>query len=269
MSMGPVAVRADDRRRHRPVVWWWWPGRARARARAVASGTGVTAMRQIFLDTETTGLSSAESRRPNHRDRWRRTRATAATRTNDPPLRQPRARQPSSTRTPCTASPTSSSPTSRSSTHVAHEIDRVPGGAEIIIHNAAFDVGFLDAELRPPRPRASPRATAARVTDSLTMARDIPGQSQLARRVVQTVRGQQRDARPARRAARCGSARRGVPPHDARAEALVIDDGARPATISRRGHRLSRFLPVLAAAEDDLKEHAPEAARRYRQGERR
>jgi DNA polymerase-3 subunit epsilon len=50
-------------------------------------------------------------------------------------------------------------------------------GAEIIIHNAAFDLGFLDAELKrlglPPL-----RQHAARVTDSLLMAREMfPGKS--------------------------------------------------------------------------------------------
>lgn len=49
--------------------------------------------------------------------------------------------------------------------------------AEIIIHNAAFDVGFLDAELRRiTRPGFA--GCVARVTDSLGMARDTyPGKS--------------------------------------------------------------------------------------------
>jgi DNA polymerase III subunit epsilon len=50
-------------------------------------------------------------------------------------------------------------------------------GAEIIIHNAAFDVGFLDEELkRLGRPRITEVVT--QVTDSLSMARDLfPGKS--------------------------------------------------------------------------------------------
>ena len=49
--------------------------------------------------------------------------------------------------------------------------------AEIVIHNAAFDVGFLDVELRRiGRPAFSTHV--GRVTDSLTMARDtFPGKS--------------------------------------------------------------------------------------------
>ena len=48
-------------------------------------------------------------------------------------------------------------------------------GAEVIIHNAAFDVGFIDAELRRlARPRLSERVEL--ITDSLQMARTMyPG----------------------------------------------------------------------------------------------
>ena len=60
---------------------------------------------------------------------------------------------------------------------VADELIEFLRDAEIIIHNAAFDVGFLDAELRrigrPPF-----LEHGVRVTDSLTMARDtFPGKS--------------------------------------------------------------------------------------------
>jgi DNA polymerase III subunit epsilon len=50
-------------------------------------------------------------------------------------------------------------------------------GAEIIIHNAAFDVGFLDAELKRAK-RDGFRKHVAKVTDSLLMAREMfPGKS--------------------------------------------------------------------------------------------
>ena len=60
---------------------------------------------------------------------------------------------------------------------VVDELMEFLAGAEIIIHNAAFDVGFLDAELkRLARPRFVEQV--ARVTDSLTMAREMfPGKS--------------------------------------------------------------------------------------------
>ncbi|HSV70541.1 MAG TPA: DNA polymerase III subunit epsilon [Methylibium sp.] len=60
---------------------------------------------------------------------------------------------------------------------IADELMAYLAGAEIVIHNAAFDVGFLNAELaRLDRPRFHEHVGA--VTDSLTMAREIfPGKS--------------------------------------------------------------------------------------------
>jgi DNA polymerase III subunit epsilon len=60
---------------------------------------------------------------------------------------------------------------------VVEELLEYVAGAEIIIHNAAFDLGFLDEELkrlgRPPLSRH-----VAGVVDSLTMAREMfPGKS--------------------------------------------------------------------------------------------
>lgn len=60
---------------------------------------------------------------------------------------------------------------------IADELLAFVAGAEIIIHNAGFDVGFLNEELRrigrPPFP-----GCVSRVTDSLTMAREMfPGKS--------------------------------------------------------------------------------------------
>jgi DNA polymerase III subunit epsilon len=60
---------------------------------------------------------------------------------------------------------------------VADELLDFLAGAEIVIHNAAFDVGFLDAELhRIGKPALEMRA--GKVTCSLTMAREqYPGKS--------------------------------------------------------------------------------------------
>ena len=60
---------------------------------------------------------------------------------------------------------------------VADELLAFVGGAEIIIHNASFDVGFLNEELRrigrPKFPEFVPK-----ITDSLQMAREIfPGKA--------------------------------------------------------------------------------------------
>jgi len=61
--------------------------------------------------------------------------------------------------------------------HIVDELIEFVRDAEIVIHNAAFDVGFLDAELRrigrPPF-----LEHGVRVTDTLSMARDtFPGKS--------------------------------------------------------------------------------------------
>ena len=60
---------------------------------------------------------------------------------------------------------------------IADELIEYLSGAEIIIHNASFDVGFLNEELkRIGRPLIP--ACVARITDSLLMARDTyPGKS--------------------------------------------------------------------------------------------
>jgi DNA polymerase III subunit epsilon len=60
---------------------------------------------------------------------------------------------------------------------IAEQLIAYVAGAEVIIHNAAFDVGFLDAELKRAR-RDAFRAQVAKVTDSLLMAREMfPGKS--------------------------------------------------------------------------------------------
>jgi DNA polymerase-3 subunit epsilon len=60
---------------------------------------------------------------------------------------------------------------------VAEQLLAYVAGAEIIIHNAAFDVGFIDAELRRAG-RGALRDHVSRVTDSLALAREMyPGKS--------------------------------------------------------------------------------------------
>ena len=60
---------------------------------------------------------------------------------------------------------------------IAEELLDFIGGAELVIHNAAFDVAFLDAELGrvPGEPRTV--ASLCQVLDSLALAREMhPGQ---------------------------------------------------------------------------------------------
>lgn len=60
---------------------------------------------------------------------------------------------------------------------VVDELMEFLTGAEIVIHNAGFDVGFLNEELRRVgRPKLA--TTVARITDSLAMAREMfPGKA--------------------------------------------------------------------------------------------
>jgi DNA polymerase III subunit epsilon len=60
---------------------------------------------------------------------------------------------------------------------VAEALLAYVAGAEVIIHNAAFDVDFIDAELRRAG-RGALREHVAKVTDSLLLAREMfPGKS--------------------------------------------------------------------------------------------
>jgi len=132
-------------------------------------------MRQVFLDTETTGLDAASGdriveigcielidrrpsgrrlhhyvnpQRPSHPDALR-VHGIADDFLADKPL----------------------------FAAVVDELLAFVAGADVVIHNAAFDLGFIDAELeRLGRPRLT--AHAERITDSLLMARELfPGKS--------------------------------------------------------------------------------------------
>ena len=103
------------------------------------------------------------------------------------------------------------------------ELREFVAGAELIIHNAPFDVAFLDAEMQAPRRgRAWSRRATTRdvcgVLDTLALARQMhPGPAQQPRRAVQALLDRQLAPRPARRAARRRPAARGLPRDDGRA----------------------------------------------------
>lgn len=62
---------------------------------------------------------------------------------------------------------------------IAAEFIAFVEGAELIIHNAGFDVGFLDAELTRLDPPGSPVAGVCGILDTLMLARQLhPGQRQ-------------------------------------------------------------------------------------------
>jgi DNA polymerase-3 subunit epsilon len=132
-------------------------------------------MRQIFLDTETTGLSASDgdriieigcieydNRRPtgrtlhhyvnpgrsSHPDAVRVHGITDGFLVDKPPFAA-----------------------------VLDEILDFLSGADLVIHNAAFDVGFLDAEFKRLNKPSTSRL-AGRITDSLLLAREMfPGKA--------------------------------------------------------------------------------------------
>ncbi len=60
---------------------------------------------------------------------------------------------------------------------IAEELLAFVAGAELIIHNAPFDVGFIDSELRRWRPTHPGLASLCAITDTLVMAKTLhPGQ---------------------------------------------------------------------------------------------
>ena len=156
-----MAEPADDRDRHRDVV--------------VGVEGRIAAMRQIFLDTETTGLNAEggdriieigciemvgrrltgdnrhyylNPQRSSHPDALKVHGLTDEFLADKPRFEQ-----------------------------VVDELMAYLAGAELVIHNAAFDIGFLEKELeRCGRPGIG--GHVAQVTDSLLMAREMyPGKS--------------------------------------------------------------------------------------------
>ena len=71
---------------------------------------------------------------------------------------------------------------------VADEFLEFVVGAELLIHNAAFDVGFLEHELTRMDHKRQRLADLCRVTDTLGMAREKqPGGAQQSRCIVQAL----------------------------------------------------------------------------------
>lgn len=132
-------------------------------------------MRQVFLDTETTGLSAADGDRiveigcielDNRRLTGRRLHHYVN------PLRSS---HPDALRVHgITDQFLADKPLFGA---IAEELLEFLAGAEVIIHNAAFDTAFLDAELKRLG-KARFAAHVARVSDSLLLAREMfPGKA--------------------------------------------------------------------------------------------
>jgi len=134
-------------------------------------------MRQIVLDTETTGLEPAEGHRiieigcveiVNRRPTGRTFHQYL-----DPEREIDRGAEDVHG---LSAAFLSDKPKFR---EIAEEFLAFVGGAELVIHNAAFDVGFLDAELARLDPPGRRMAELCGILDTLMMARQLhPGQRQ-------------------------------------------------------------------------------------------
>jgi len=132
-------------------------------------------VRQVFLDTETTGLNAAQGDRIieigcieyiNRRDSGRRLHHY---------INPERSSHPDAVRVHgITDDFLADKPLFAA---VADEVLEFLKGADVVIHNAAFDIGFLDAEMARLKMPSLARHVA-RVTDSLLLARQqYPGKA--------------------------------------------------------------------------------------------
>jgi DNA polymerase-3 subunit epsilon len=132
-------------------------------------------MRQVFLDTETTGLSAENGDRIIEIGCIEMLNRRLSGQTAHWYLNPERPSHPDAVRIHgLTDEFLADKPLFAA---VADDLLDFVAGAEVIIHNAAFDIGFLNEELkRLGRPRLE--SVVERVTDSLTMAREtFPGKS--------------------------------------------------------------------------------------------
>ncbi len=135
----------------------------------------MSAMRQVFLDTETTGLYADNGDRIVEIGCIEMLNRRLSGRTLHHYLNPERPSNPEAVKVHgLTDEFLADKPRFAA---IADELAEFLAGAEIIIHNAAFDVGFLDEEFRrvgrPPIGQC-----CLKVTDSLLMARDLfPGKA--------------------------------------------------------------------------------------------
>ncbi|MFY7856270.1 MAG: DNA polymerase III subunit epsilon [Rubrivivax sp.] len=132
-------------------------------------------MRQIFLDTETTGLDAAQGDRIVEIGCIEMVNRRLTGRTFHHYLNPERSSHPDALRVHgLTDAFLADKPRF---VEVVDAFLEMVQGAELIIHNAGFDVGFIDAELARTG-RGPLHAQVARITDSLMLAREqYPGKA--------------------------------------------------------------------------------------------
>lgn len=132
-------------------------------------------MRQIFLDTETTGLDAANGDRIVEIGCLEMVNRRLSGEQLHRYLNPERSSHPDALRVHgLTDDFLADKPRFA---EVADEFVRLIEGAELIIHNAAFDIGFLDAELSRLGPDAGRIGDRCAVLDTLKLARErYPGQ---------------------------------------------------------------------------------------------
>ena len=132
-------------------------------------------MRQVFLDTETTGLSAAEGDRIVEIGCIEMDERRLTGRTFHHYVNPQRSSHPDAVRIHGITDEFLADKPPFSA--IVAELMEFVAGAEVVIHNAAFDVGFLDAELKRLG-QGKFSAQVARVSDSLLMAREMfPGKA--------------------------------------------------------------------------------------------
>jgi DNA polymerase III subunit epsilon len=132
-------------------------------------------MRQIFLDTETTGLSAADGDRIVEIGCIELDERRLTGRTLHHYVNPQRSSHPDAVRIHgITDEFLADKPPFAA---IVDELMEFVAGAEVIIHNAAFDVAFLDAEFKRLG-KGKFSAQVAKVSDSLLMAREMfPGKA--------------------------------------------------------------------------------------------
>jgi DNA polymerase III subunit epsilon len=215
----------------------------------------MSAMRQIFLDTETTGLNAAGGDRVVEIGCVEMVGRRLTGENRHFYLNPQRASHPDALRVHgLTEEFLADKPLFET---VADELSAYLAGAELVIHNAPFDIGFLDEELRRcGRPGLA--ECAAAISDSLLMAREMfPGKSNsldaLCKRLEvdnssRTLHGALLDAGLLAEVYICMTRGQG---------SLVIDESEpRDASGALETVDLSHFdLPLLQPSEDELAAH--------------